>query len=32
MLIDLKDIGCEDMHCIHLAQDRVEWWDIVSRI
>jgi hypothetical protein len=30
MKMDLKDIRCEDMDWIHLAQNRAQWWDLVN--
>jgi hypothetical protein len=28
--LNLKEIGCESVHWIHLAQYRVQWWDLVD--
>jgi hypothetical protein len=30
--VDLKEIGCEDVDWIHLAQDRLFWWAVVNTI
>jgi hypothetical protein len=30
--MDLREIGCEDVDWIHLAQDRDQWWDLVNRV
>jgi len=27
--MDLMEIGCEDGRWMELAQDRVQWWDLV---
>jgi hypothetical protein len=28
----LKEIGCDYVGCIHLAQVRVQWWAVVSMV
>jgi hypothetical protein len=30
MKMDLKEIEQEDVNCIHLAQDRDQWWAFVE--
>jgi hypothetical protein len=30
--MDGKETECEDVHWIHLAQDRVQWWAIVNMV
>jgi hypothetical protein len=30
--VDLREIGWGDMHWIHLAQDRDQWWALVNTI
>jgi hypothetical protein len=30
--MDLKEIWCEDLYWIHLAQDRIQWWVLVNTI
>jgi len=32
MNICLKEIGCEDVEWIHLAQDRIQWWVLVNMV
>jgi hypothetical protein len=28
--MDVKEIECEGVGCIHLLQDRDQWWDLVN--
>ena len=28
--MDLDEIGCEDVDCIHVAQKRDQWWVLVN--
>jgi hypothetical protein len=30
--MDLKEIRCEDIDWIHMAQDRVHWWALVNMV
>jgi hypothetical protein len=30
--IDLKEIGCDDMDCNHLAHGVVQWWSLVNKL
>jgi hypothetical protein len=30
--MDLREIGLEDMDWIHLAQDRDQWWAVLSTV
>jgi hypothetical protein len=30
--IHLKEIGCEDVDSIHVAQDRSQWWVLVNTV
>jgi hypothetical protein len=30
--MDLREVGCKDMECIQLDQDRVYWRDAVNTI
>jgi hypothetical protein len=30
--MDLKEIGCEVVDRIHLAQERVQWWALVNTV
>jgi hypothetical protein len=30
--IDLREIGCDVMNCIHLAQDRDQWRALVNTV
>jgi hypothetical protein len=30
--MSLKGIGCEDMDCIQVAKDRVQWWALVNMV
>jgi hypothetical protein len=30
--MDLREIGWEDVDCMHLAQDRDQWWDLVNMV
>jgi len=30
--MDLKYIGCEGEHGVHLAHDRAKWWDIMNML
>jgi hypothetical protein len=30
--MDLREIGWEDVACIHLAQDRNQWWATVNAV
>jgi hypothetical protein len=30
--MDLRGIGCEVVDWIHLPQDRVRWWAVVSTV
>jgi hypothetical protein len=32
IIIDLKELGWEVVDCIHLAQDREQWWDVVNTV
>jgi hypothetical protein len=32
IIMDLSDIGCEDVDWIHVAQDRVQWWAFVNTV
>jgi hypothetical protein len=30
--VDLKEIWCGDVDCIHLAQDREQWWALENMV
>jgi hypothetical protein len=30
--MDLRELGCEDVDWIHLAQDRDQWWALVNTV
>jgi hypothetical protein len=30
--MDIREMGFEGEHCIHLAQDRDQWWALVNTI
>jgi hypothetical protein len=30
--MDLREIGCEDVDGMHLAQDRDRWWVLVNMV
>jgi len=27
-----KETGCKSMDWIHMAQDRIQWWDLVKTV
>jgi hypothetical protein len=30
--MDLKEIGCEDVDCIHMTQKRIQWRALVNSV
>jgi len=30
--MNLTEIGLDGVHCIHLAQDRDQWWALVNTV
>jgi hypothetical protein len=30
--MDLREMGWEGVDCVHLAQDRDQWWDLVDTV
>jgi hypothetical protein len=30
--MDLREIGCDGVDCIHLAQDRDQWWALMNML
>jgi hypothetical protein len=32
IVMDLREIRCEDMNWVHLAQERDHWWAVVNMI
>jgi len=30
--LDLGETGCKGVNCIHLAQDRDQWWSLLNTV